>query len=81
MIGGVVYRGAAMPELAGTYFYSDACGGFLRSFRWNGTLAVDLRDWTDQVEQQRPLYSFGVDTEGEMYVMTADHVFRVEPVR
>lgn len=81
VIGGVVYRGAAIPELAGTYFYSDACGGFLRSFRWNGTLAVDLRDWTDQVERQSPLHSFGVDTEGEMYVMTADNVFRVEPVR
>ncbi|MCQ3805481.1 MAG: PQQ-dependent sugar dehydrogenase [bacterium] len=81
VIGGVVYRGTAIPELTGTYFYSDACGGFLRSFSWNGELAVDLRDWTEQVEAQTRVLSFGVDTRGEMYVMTADDVFRVEPVR
>ena len=81
VIGGMVYRGTAIPELDGTYFYSDACGGFLRSFSWNGTLAVDLRDWTEQVGAQKRVVSFGVDTRGEMYVLTADEVFRVEAVR
>jgi len=28
--GGAVYRGAAIPELAGTYFYGDFCGGWVR---------------------------------------------------
>ncbi|MGH9897095.1 MAG: PQQ-dependent sugar dehydrogenase, partial [bacterium] len=27
--GGVVYRGSAIPELTGHYFYSDHCGGWL----------------------------------------------------
>ncbi len=81
VISGMVYRGQAIPELDGHYFYSDACGGFLRSFRWNGTLAVDLRDWTEQVEARKRVLSFGVDTQGEMYVMTADDVFRLTPVR
>ncbi len=81
VVGGVVYRGQAIPELAGQYFYSDVCGGFLRSFRWNGSLAVDLRDWTPQVGTLVQLLSFGVDTQGEMYVLTADDVFRIDPVR
>ena len=30
--GGFVYRGPAIPQLNGHYFYSDYCGGYLRSF-------------------------------------------------
>ena len=81
VVGGVVYRGEGIPELTGQYFYSDVCGGFLRSFRWNGSLALDLQDWTAQVGALVQLLSFGVDTRGEMYVLTQDHVFRIEPVR
>ena len=29
--GGYVYRGSALEALAGTYFYSDFCGGWVRS--------------------------------------------------
>src|SRR5690349_24075876 len=29
--GGFVYRGCALPDLRGTYFYSDLCGGGRRS--------------------------------------------------
>ena len=81
VISGVVYRGQAIPELTGHYFYSDLCGGFLRSFRWDGSLAVDLRDWTEAVGRLVQLFSFGVDARGEMYVLTADDVFRIAPVR
>ncbi len=81
VVGGVVYGGKAIPELSGTYFYSDVCGGFLRSFRWDGSLALDLQDWTPQADPLVQLLSFGVDTQEEMYVLTADHVFRIEPVR
>ena len=77
----MVYRGKVIPELDGHYFYSDVCGGFLRSLRWNGDLATDLRDWTTDVGKLTQVLSFGVDTEGEMYVLTADEVLRVEPVR
>ncbi len=81
VVGGVVYRGPAIPELHGHYFYSDLCGGFLRSFRWDESLAVDLRDWTPDVGRLVQLFSFGVDARGEMYVLTADDVFRIAPVR
>ena len=74
--GGIVYRGPAMPGLWGHYFYSDYCGGYLRSFRWNGALATDLREWATDLG---PVVSFGTDGTGEMYVLTAHTVYRVEP--
>ncbi len=81
VVGGVVYRGEAIPELVGHFFYSDVCGGFLRSLRWDGSLAMDLRDWTPESGKLTRLLSFGVDTRREMYVMTADDVFRIQPIR
>ena len=65
--GGRVYRGAAIPELAGVYLYSDWCGGWLRSFRWNGSDATDHTEWLTGLGQ---VNSFGVDSEGELYVLT-----------
>lgn len=34
--GGAVYRGAALPGLAGRYFFSDFCSAWVRSLRWDG---------------------------------------------
>jgi hypothetical protein len=79
--GGVVYRGAAIPELAGHYFYSDYCGGWLRSLLYDGSEVVDQRDWTDQVGVPGAVTSFGTDGANEMYVLTTDSVLRVVPVR
>jgi glucose/arabinose dehydrogenase len=79
--GGVVYRGSAIPELAGHYFYSDFCGGYLRSFRSDGGEATDQTDWTDQVGVPGQIVSFGVDGAGEMYVLTTGQILRVDPVR
>ena len=77
--GGRVYRGAAMPELEGVYFYSDWCGGWLRSFRWNGTTATDHTEWLTGLGQ---VNSFGVDSEGELYVLTWEgEIGRIVPVR
>jgi hypothetical protein len=73
--GGVVYRGPSMPGLWGHYFYSDYCGGYLRSFRWDGSLAMDLQEWTTDLGG---VVSFGTDGEGEMYVLTTEAVYRVE---
>ena len=74
--GGIVYRGAAMPGLQGHYFYSDYCGGYLRSFRWDGYLAMDLREWASDLGN---VVSFGTDGSGEMYVLTVNSVYRVDP--
>ena len=77
--GGRVYRGSAIPELAGTYFYSDWCGGWLRSFRWDGTSATDHTEWLTDIGQ---VNSFGMDSAGELYVLTWEgEVGRIVPVR
>jgi glucose/arabinose dehydrogenase len=69
--GGFVYRGGAIPELAGHYFYSDFCGGFLRSFyaAADGTLYAD-RDWN--IASPGRVVSFGQDGRGELYLLTLD---------
>lgn len=79
--GGIVYRGSTIPELDGHYFYSDFCGGYLRSFRYDGSAAVDRSDWTDQIGVAGAVAGFGVDGEGEMYVATTEELLKVVPVR
>lgn len=65
--GGYVYRGSQIPEIAGHYFYSDFCTGFLRSFRLDGGRATDERRWN--VGSLGAVSSFGVDGSGELYVV------------
>jgi glucose/arabinose dehydrogenase len=79
--GGVVYRGCRLPGYAGTYFYADYCTAFIRSFRMQGGLAVDQRDWTAALGRgvNAPT-SFGVDDEGEVYIVDQDgEVYKVVP--
>lgn len=66
--GGFVYRGSAIPSIQGHYFYSDYCGGWLRSFRYDGGVAVDMRRW--EVGNLGPVTSFGRDGAGELYVLS-----------
>jgi glucose/arabinose dehydrogenase len=73
--GGVVYRGAAIPELAGHYLYGDFCSGWVRSFRYTGGV-TDARQW-DALATPR-LSSFGVDGLGEAYTVSLDGaVYRI----
>ena len=79
--GGVVYRGCRMPGYAGTYFYSDYCNAFVRSFRFVNGQATDARDWTAQLGRglDRPT-SFGTDADGEVYLVDQDgEVYRIVP--
>jgi glucose/arabinose dehydrogenase len=74
--GGFVYRGAAIPEVQGHYFYSDYCSGWLRSFRLSGGVAVDQRDWA--LPSIGNVTSFGVDAAGELYMLSTNgRVYRV----
>ena len=74
--GGFVYRGAAIPEIQGLYFYSDYCSGFLRSFRLSGGAAVDQRDWS--FTNIGNVTSFGLDAAGELYMLSSSgRVYRV----
>lgn len=64
--GGVVYRGSAIPELAGHFLYSDYCSGFLRSVSRDG----DAHDWTDSTGALGNVAGFGVGGDGEVYILT-----------
>jgi glucose/arabinose dehydrogenase len=75
--GGYVYRGVAIPELAGSYFYSDYCGGFLKSFVAVGTGGGgagvgELADW--DIGKLGGIVSFGRDADGELYLIGAGGV-------
>lgn len=65
--GGYVYRGVAIPELAGRYFYSDYCGGYLKSFVASGATVLELTDWG--IPKQSAIVSFGRDADGELYLI------------
>ena len=79
IIGGYVYRGSAIPDLQGLYFFGDYCEGWVRSFRYISGAAIELTDWPSL----RPgglLTSFGEDAAGELYVLSSSGgVFKVVP--
>jgi glucose/arabinose dehydrogenase len=75
--GGYVYRGSAIPEMVGHYFYSDYCSKFLRSFRYSNGVAVDRIDWG--VTAPGNVTSFGVDFAGELYVLSGNSILKLAP--
>ena len=69
--GGYVYRGAEIPELHGTYFYSDWVQQWIRGFKYVDGAVTDARDWTaDLGGPVGSITSFGLDGHGEMYAVT-----------
>jgi glucose/arabinose dehydrogenase len=77
--GGHVYRGAALAGLQGTYFYSDYCSGWLRSFRYDSAqnTAIEQREWS--IPDLGSVYSFGRDAEGELYILAGSRAYRIDP--
>lgn len=75
--GGYVYRGQALPALAGTYFYADFCNGWVRSFRYQDGQAGNPREWPT-LKPGGQVTSFGEDAAGELYILEADgKVFQI----
>jgi glucose/arabinose dehydrogenase len=75
--GGFVYRGTALPELVGRYFYSDFCTGFLKSVvpGANGSVS-DQRDWN--ITGLGNVVSFGKDGNGELYLLAGSgKIYRI----
>ena len=72
IIGGYVYRGKALPELAGRYFYSDFCGGYLKSLQATG-VGSGVREHVDwNIAEIGNVVSFGRDADGELYIVGSD---------
>jgi hypothetical protein len=77
--GGFVYRGSAIPELQGHYFYSDFCAGFIRSFRLQDGVAVDQFRWPTLAPGPN-IPGFGRDAAGELYILATNGVaYRMVP--
>lgn len=80
--GGHVYRGKAMPELHGHYFYTDWCAGWMRSFIQENGEIVEEADWTEDLGRQANINAFGIDNDGELYILThTGTLARIVPVR
>jgi hypothetical protein len=75
--GGYVYRGRALSGLRGTYFYSDFCRGWLRSFRMANGAVAEGREW--DVGAVGNVTSFGEDAQGELYLLAGGRVLRIVP--
>jgi glucose/arabinose dehydrogenase len=68
--GGYVYRGAALPEVSGHYFYSDYCTGFLASLTGSVAGGFTSTTWDVGGGALGSVLSFGEDAAGEIYVLT-----------
>ena len=67
VIGGFVYRGCALPDLHGEYFYSDTFNDWIHTFK--GVVGGDAQNTLDRSAQlgSHTVTSFGEDTRGELY--------------
>ena len=73
VIGGHVYRGCAIPEADGTFFFADYGSNRYWSFRWDGNqvteFAVQTSKFTPTIEGHTiaNVVSFAEDHDGELY--------------
>lgn len=67
--GGHVYRGEAIPDLVGTYFYGDWCTGTIWAASQNADGSWNARP---VLESGLSISSFGEDEAGELYVVDYD---------
>jgi len=66
--GGYVYRGTAIPDLDGMYFYADYQANEAFSLRWDGsTLVEDLNQSTNLNGNIGRISSFGIGPDNELY--------------
>lgn len=87
--GGYAYRGAAIPALAGTYFFADYCTNKIWSLRYDGSTVTEFTDRTAELAPGGGLAigsisGFGEDGAGELYIVdrgttTTGEVYKILP--
>jgi putative heme-binding domain-containing protein len=71
--GGYVYRGRALPELAGIYVYADYDTGRIWGLRTQDGKALANGELVDRTrESHLNVASFGEDSKGELYIVAFD---------
>jgi glucose/arabinose dehydrogenase len=75
--GGFVYRGQAVPDALGRYFFGDYCSGKIWSLRIEDGKATDVRREPFDVPD---LTTFGEDARGELYAASqGGRVYKLMP--
>ncbi len=86
--GGYVYRGCAIPDLQGTYFFADFCFSTIWSLKYNGTTVTNFTNRTAELAPGggmsiNAITSFGEDAFGEMYICDqsegAGEIYKIVP--
>lgn len=83
--GGEVYRGSAIPDLVGTYFYGDYCTSTIWSFVYTGGPVVPVNRTVELEPVGSPtitnISSFGRDAAGELYIcdLSDGEVYKIIP--
>jgi len=76
--GGYVYRGQALPDWNGVYFFADYCNGKV----W-GLLPGENDTWNSRLlfETDERISSFGEDTFGDLYLIAhGGSIFKLESI-
>jgi len=68
--GGSVYRGSRVPELDGRYIYGDYVSSKVWALMYDEKLGRVVSN-REIKSPNKPVYSFGEDEQGEMYMLTA----------
>jgi hypothetical protein len=82
---GYVYRGAAIPDLQGSFFFADFCSRQIWTIRVVGGIATQLTDRTAELDpiggfNINSIASFGEDGKGELYICDlGGEVFKIIP--
>ncbi len=83
---GILYRGLAVPALAGAYLYTDWCSGRIWALRQSGGQVTSVVDWTDALLPPgllRPDNPVAIceDGTGEAYILDhqTGHIFKILP--
>jgi hypothetical protein len=85
--GGYVYRGCAIPDLRGEYFFADFASAEIWSFRYAGsyvdTPTIRHTELAPPVGQGSigSISSFGEDANGEIYIcdLSGGEIFKIVP--
>jgi glucose/arabinose dehydrogenase/Ca2+-binding EF-hand superfamily protein len=73
--GGYVYRGAAIPELAGFYIFGDYVFANVWTFLMDSGIATEFRALSEDLDPEgalAALASFSVDEHNELYILSQD---------
>ena len=83
--GGYVYRGAAIPNFEGIYFFADYCSGNIWTFEEQNGKAMHFANRTDEIalgggDFTTYISSFGEDENGELLIVDYNGaVYRIIP--